>query len=69
MQPCSEAAGTDLLCKTNAGSPRQSLGSLSEHEEHFPPLSVLVVRWYSGGARGRVEGVPGVAIPPSTLLV
>lgn len=34
----------NLLCLTNAGSPRQSLGSLSEHEEHFPPLSVLVVR-------------------------
>lgn len=33
----------NLLCLTNAGSPRQSLGSLSEHDEPLP-LSVLVVR-------------------------
>lgn len=34
----------NLLCLTNAGSPRQSLGSLSEHDDPLP-LSVLVVRW------------------------
>lgn len=57
----------NLLCLTSAGSPRQSLAkSLSEHEEPFP-LSVLVVRWYGGGALGRVDGVPGVAMPPSAL--